>query len=134
MRQSKLGGLIVKIGFLVFSVAFPNLGLATGPGPVSILPSNNSLNAVVYSSWGHVLGFDTGWVDDSIALRMDFPLVNPGRCKVIDGGYALDSTEPGNHLHQAAIMGAFFNAKPLRVIVQGCVYDKPRIVGVGVQN
>ena len=86
------------------------------------------------TAWGRISTFETGWVDDTVAVTLiNTPVVNPGRCKVTSS-YALDPSEAGNHAHQAAIMGAYFNQKSVRLIVQGCIYDKPRIIGVAVQD
>jgi hypothetical protein len=96
------------------------------PGPVVTQPQS--------TTWGRIVTFETGWSDDTMAVTLaNVPVVNPSRCNVTSS-YALDPAEPGNHTHQAALMGAYFNQKQVRLIVLGCVYNKPRIIGVAVQD
>lgn len=86
------------------------------------------------SAFGHILWFETGWAQDTMAVKLDVPLVNPSSCPVTEGGYALEPTDPGVKVHEAAIMGAYFANKSVAIRVDGCSFDKPRVIGVAVQN
>jgi hypothetical protein len=86
------------------------------------------------STFGHIIWFETGWSQDTMAVILDVPMVNPSGCHVITVGYALDPTDPGVRVHEAALMGAYFANKRVAIRADGCVFDKPRIIGVAVQN
>lgn len=88
------------------------------------------------SQWGHILWFETGWRADTMAVALDVPTVNPANpsCAVTTAGYALDPQDPGVKVHEAAIMGVYFSGKKVRIRVDGCVFDKPRVIAVGVQD
>lgn len=105
------------------------------PVPTPLPPSPIWTLLQAYSEWGRIGGFETGWSEDTMAVFMaaNVPFINPGKCRVTNS-YALDPSEPGNHAHEAALMGAYFNGKSVRLLINGCVYDKPRIIAVGVQD
>lgn len=87
-----------------------------------------------YSQFGHVIGIETGWLDDTMAVKLDVPTVNSKSpvCKIMTAGYALDPADKGVKLHQSVLLSAFLSGRKVRVLVDGCVYDKPRIIGVGI--
>lgn len=101
------------------------------------------VNQPAVSDWGTVVFLETGWSADTMSVLLSVPTVSsktlspagpPRSCSVMDAGYALDPADPGVHAHQAVLLGAFLNGKQVRVRVQGCVYDKPRIIAVAIQN
>jgi hypothetical protein len=92
-----------------------------------------ALAAPNYSQFGHVIGIETGWLDDTMAVKLDVPTVNsPTPCRIMTAGYALDPGDKGVKLHQSVLLSAFLSGRKVRILVEGCVYDKPRIIGVGI--
>ncbi|HKW91211.1 MAG TPA: hypothetical protein VJX92_04880 [Methylomirabilota bacterium] len=86
-----------------------------------------------YSQFGHVIGIETGWLDDTMAVKLDVPTVNsPTPCRIMTAGYALDPNDKGVKLHQSVLLSAFLSGRKVRILVDGCVYDKPRVIGVGI--
>jgi hypothetical protein len=86
-----------------------------------------------YSAFGHVIGIETGWRDDTMGFKLDVPTVNsPTPCKIMGAGYALDPQDPGVKLHQSVVLSAFLAGRKIRVLVDGCAYDKPRVIGIGI--
>jgi hypothetical protein len=86
-----------------------------------------------YSQFGHVIGIETGWLDDTMSVKLDVPAVNsPTPCRIMTAGYALDPADKGVKVHQSVLLSAFLSGRKVRVLVDGCVYDKPRIIGVGI--
>lgn len=69
-----------------------------------------------------------------MSVNLDVPMVNPTNpsCQTTTAGYALDPNDPGVKVHEAAIMGAYFAGKKVYIRVDGCVFTKPKIIGVGV--
>lgn len=115
------------------------------------LSASPAASAPRYSEFGHVVGLETGWLDDTMGVKLDVPFVNSfemswlvfspleslphGRrkpCKITTAGYALDPKDRGVKLHQAVLLSAFLAGRKVRVLVEGCIYDKPRIIGVGI--
>lgn len=126
----------------------PKLFIAAAVAAGLSLPA---ASAPRYSKFGHVVELETGWADDTMSAKLDVPFVNSfmlnitsfsrdhrfGRtlvepCKTTTAGYALDPKDPGVKLHQAVLLSAFLAGRKVRVLVEGCIYDKPRIIGVGM--
>jgi hypothetical protein len=109
------------------------------------------------SEFGHITALETGHVgatstpDDTMSVILDVPPVNSGvlqfstspttggprsvtivPCQITNAGYGLDPKDPGVKVHEAALLGAFFAREKVRVLVDGCIYDKPRIIAVGI--
>lgn len=101
-----------------------------------VIRSNLAIADQAVSEWGRILWFETGWSADTMAVMLNVETVNPTNpsCNVLDAGYALDPQDPGVRVHQAAIMGAFFSGKQVRIRAEGCVYGKPKIIAVAVKN
>lgn len=85
------------------------------------------------SEVGHVVQLETGWSQDTMAIFLDVPTVNPiPNCPVTSGGYALDPRDPGVRIHQAALLGAYLSGKRVYIRADGCVFGKPKVIAVGV--
>jgi hypothetical protein len=100
----------------------------TTPPTGKVLPEPPAIQT---SEWGHIVWFETGWADDTMAVMLDVPTVNPG-CRITDAGYALNPKDPGVKVHEAAIMGAYFSGRRVRIRAQGCAYEKPLVIAVAV--
>ena len=105
----------------------------------ALVQSGVAIAAQAVSDWGHILWFETGWAADTMAVMLDVPQVNPtdstgAKCPITNAGYALDPQDPGVKVHEAAIMGAYFAGKRVRIRADGCVFQKPRVIAVAVQD
>jgi hypothetical protein len=105
----------------------------------AVIQSGVAVSAQAVSDWGHILWFETGWAVDSMSVMLDVPQVDPtdatgAKCPITNAGYALDPQDPGLKAHEAAIMGAYFAGKRVRIRADGCVFQKPRIIAVAVQD
>jgi hypothetical protein len=85
------------------------------------------------TDWGYVTQLRTGWIEDSMAVFTTAPGMNPG-CKVSNAGYATNPGDAGHKLFHAALFGAYFNNKRVQLLLRDCVFDKPRIIAVNVQD
>jgi hypothetical protein len=104
------------VGALVVSVAL-HAGMAVA-------------NQVV-SEVGRIVQLETGWSQDTMAIFLDVPTVNPG-CPILDAGYALDPKDPGVRAHEAALLGAYLSGKRVYIRADGCVFGKPKVIAVGI--
>jgi len=127
------------IGAVIGSVAIALLTFAT---PCAVAQSR-LLHSIVSTEWGFITEISTAWSDDALAVFHTQPIVNPwtdlavtpgGECKITTAGYATDPSDPGHKLLHAVIIAAFLHHKPVRFLVQGCAYDKPRIISVDVRD
>lgn len=84
----------------------------------------------VLSAKGTITGIEAGWTDDSMAVWHSAPIVNPSNCKVANYGYATNPADPGHSLFHTVILSALLNKREVHIVVYGCIYEKPRIVGV----
>jgi hypothetical protein len=127
------------IGAVIGSVA-PALLIFATPSAVAQL---RQLHPIVASEWGFITEISTAWSDDALAVFHTQPIVNPwtdlsvtpgGECRVTNAGYATDPSDPGHKLLHAVIIAAFLHHKPVRFVIQGCAYDKPRIISADVRD
>jgi len=103
---------------------------------------------VVTTDWGSIQSFSSAWREDAMAVHHSAAFMNsqvrvwvPGghfitedQCTVVNDGYATDPTDPGRKLHHALLIAAFLHGKFVRLVLQGCSYDKPRIIAVEVKD
>jgi hypothetical protein len=114
---------------------------------------------VHYTNFANIVGLETGWEIDSLRVKLDeaqAPFVNAHEedkdivpcppapqpcfhqvrittpCQSTNGGYVLDPSHSGVKLHQAAFLSAFTAGKKVRLILSGCLFTSPVIVGVNV--
>jgi hypothetical protein len=86
-----------------------------------------------YSAWGSVQWIMSGWTQDTMAVIHSAPMVNPGGCSVTNAGYATNPADAGRSLFHTIALSAFLNRKEVRFVVDGCVFNKPRIIGVDIR-
>jgi len=100
---------------------------------------------VVLSDWGHIERLHSAWMADAMGIHHTAPFVNSKRfdpitatirdeCTAVNDGYATDPADPGHRLHHAILLGAYLHGKQVRLALQGCSYDHPRIIGVEVRD
>ncbi len=123
-------------GVLVFCALFVTMELHAQPLP---------LEKVVFTDWGQIDDLRSAWADDAMGVHHSAPFVNSQRlspahlggyvdeCTAKNDGYATHPTDPGRKLHHAILIGAFLHGKEVRLTLQGCAYDHPRIIAVEVR-
>jgi hypothetical protein len=112
------------------------------PAPVRLLPK--PVQVPEYTAWGHVSALETGWSQDTMSITLDptVPFVNGSEpvvgvlvpCSVTNAGYALDPADPGVKVHEAALLSGLASRKWVRLLVLGCVFNKPKVIAVGVSD
>lgn len=97
-----------------------------------------------WTDFGSITSLEAGWGADTIAIRLNAPFQNsfvpapavPGgarACTATNAGYATDPNDPGHSLYHTLAMAAFLNKKDVRLLLQGCVYDKPKIIAIQIR-
>lgn len=76
----------------------------------------------------------TGHNKDQFGIHTVAPTVNPAHCLLPDSGYATDSNQPGYHTFYAAALLAFAERAGIEVVVddEGCVADRPKLIGINI--
>jgi hypothetical protein len=115
----------IKVWRRLVMMAIVGLGLTVASGAQA--------QTMTWTSWGYVTWLVGGWSQDTIAAGHTAPLVNPGNvCKTSNAGYATDPADPGHSLFHTMLLSSFMNKKEVRFLLQGCVYDKPKIIAVEI--
>lgn len=55
-------------------------------------------------------------------------------CRITNGGYALKPTDSGVKLNESVLLSAYLAGKTVSLFLDGCVFNKPRIIGIRVGN
>jgi hypothetical protein len=124
--------LILAIALILAFSSKVSLGQNKQQPPQSVGQLTPGLGDKV-TDWGYITQLRTGWIEDSMAVFTTAPGTDPG-CKVRDAGYATNPNDPGHKLFHAALFGAYFNNKRVQIVLRDCVFDKPRIIAVNVQD
>lgn len=106
------------------------IGLVAG---VVITSGSVLAQEVVVSDWGSITLVSAGWTVPSIAVYHTAPIKNPGHCPVLNGGYATDPQDSGAQLFNTVALSAFMNRREVQIIVSGCAFGKPRLVGINAR-
>lgn len=85
---------------------------------------------VVTSEYGSVRQLVSGWADNAMSVFHNAPMANPAGCAITTAGYATAPTDPGVDLFHSMLIAAFHQRTEVALIVQGCAYGKPRVIGV----
>lgn len=108
-------------------LAFGALLLATALVPISASAEPK------WTSYGKITQLSAGWKEDTLAVFLSAGIVNPGGCPTVEGGAVTNPVDPGHTLFHAVLLSAWLNSKEVALLVDGCVYSKPRIIGVNVR-
>jgi hypothetical protein len=109
------------------------------------------------TNYGHIVELETGSLqekilrpgpipaDDTMIVILDVAFVNsfypslPGDfhpprtpCKITKGTYALDPKDTGVKVNESVLLSAYLAAKKVSLVLDGCVFDMPRIVSVNM--
>ncbi len=82
---------------------------------------------------GAFTGFGTCWAADCYVISTTAPYVDNGCNGTSTAQYATAPGAAGNTTIHATLLGAFLAQKKVALVVQGCVFGHPQIIGVGVQ-
>ncbi len=88
---------------------------------------------VEFTQFGSVQELEVGWIEDAMSVRHSAPIVNPGRCPVTAAGYATNPADRGHSLFHTVLLSAFLNRKEVSLGISGCIFSKPRVIGVKIR-
>jgi hypothetical protein len=119
----------MTIAFSILAV----VGIATAS--IMLLKPANKVHAQsspAVTANGNFTGFGTCWSADCYVLSTNAPYVDNGCGGTATAQYATAPVAPGNTTIHATLLGAFLSGKKVALVVQGCVFGHPQVIGVGV--
>lgn len=87
---------------------------------------------VATTQTGSFTGFGTCWAADCYVISTNAPYVDNGCNGTSTAQYATAPGAAGNTTIHATLLGAFLAQKKVALVVQGCIFGHPQIIGVGV--
>ena len=86
-----------------------------------------------YTQWGSIQDLEAGWGQDTMSIRHSAAVMNPGGCSVATAGYATNPADTGHSLFHTLLLSAFLNRKEVSLLIDGCVFSKPRVIAVKIR-
>ena len=118
-----------RIAILAISLAIIGIGVLTLKHP-SIVHAQSTAQV---TQFGTFTQFGTGWASNVLIVQTTAPYVDNGCNGTATAQYATLDGAPGNPTIHAVLLGAMLSGKPVELVVQGCAYGHPQIIGVAVQ-
>ncbi len=81
---------------------------------------------------GNIIGFGTCWSAECLVVATNAPYVDNGCNGSASAQYATSPGAAGNSIIHASLLGAMLSGKKVSLVVQGCIFGHPQIIGVGV--
>lgn len=100
---------------LLFALVVPNVVLAAELSPK-----------------GKITGYYTGWAKDQVRVTIQGAAYTEGNCTAPDGYVTAEFDNTGYKTHAATLLAAYLSGKEVRIVVDGCVSNRPRIWGVNL--
>jgi hypothetical protein len=82
---------------------------------------------------GRITFYSGGWTDAIVRVQLQATFQNPDNCGLIDG-YVVDPALGGAQLFSSFLLTAFTTDQPVRLVIDGCAYSRPRIIAVTLQK
>ena len=97
---------------------------------LSCLITQQAFAEPTYTAWGTIRELEAGWTVDSMSVSHSASVVNPSGCSVTTYGYATSPEDSGRSLFHTMLMSAFLNRKEVALLIDGCAYNKPKVISV----
>ena len=106
----------LRAGFLMI------FAIATFTSTVQAAPTSSPEGSITY--------MEGGWVGAGLRVQLSQgPFTNPSACPLTDG-YTTQPADSGHQLFNAMLLSAYMSGRRVRVVVDGCAFDRPRIISV----
>jgi len=79
---------------------------------------------------GIVTGYYTGWGTDQVRVTIEGADYSEGNCPTKDGYITKESDNSGYKTHTSALLSAYLAGVRVKIVVDGCISNRPRIWGV----
>jgi hypothetical protein len=95
------------------------------------LTLTSTAHAATWTGWGRVTYLEAGWALETVAVKIAAPVID--FCGTTNGGYATDPSDPGHNLFHQVLLQAFRDGRAVQLLLERCVFGKPRIIAVGIR-
>ncbi|KRA61839.1 hypothetical protein ASD79_06950 [Caulobacter sp. Root655] len=85
------------------------------------------------SSWMRVNALVGGWTSAGLRIQTGGTFFNPEACAIQDG-YFLDPSLPAASLFWSMLLTAQSMGVDVQLTVDGCIYSRPKIIGVALRR
>jgi hypothetical protein len=101
-------------------------------GSIGVALTSSANAAETWTAFGKISYIEAGWKQDTVAIFLGAPMVNPDNCPVTNAGSATDPGDPGHSLFHTTALAALLNGKEVHLLISGCVFGKPKIIAIGI--
>lgn len=109
------------------------IGLAVALGVAAALVSGTAMAAPAETPWGKVNYIAGGWTAANVRVQTTASFYNPEVCSMTDG-YVIDAALPGAQLFSSMLLTAFSTGQDVKLVVDGCVLERPRVISVTLRR
>lgn len=104
---------------------------------ISLIVSFNTLAAVELTNKGKITGYHTGWGSAGVRVTIEGATYTQGGCSTKDGYFTMKETPSsgsfsGYETDIAALLAAYMSGKPVILAIDGCIGNRPKIIGVSI--
>jgi len=87
----------------------------------------------VETQWARVNYIAAGWTAAHVRVQTSATFYNPESCPATDG-YMVEASLPGAQLFASMLLTAFSTNREVKLVLDGCVLERPRIIGVTLRG
>ncbi|WP_158658074.1 hypothetical protein [Agarilytica rhodophyticola] len=88
--------------------------------------------SAVNSPKGKITGFYTGWNEDNVRITIEGAQYQEENCPTKDGYMVSKKDINGYETHISVLLAAFMSSKAVKVVIEGCTVNRPKIIGVSI--
>jgi hypothetical protein len=99
---------------------------------LSLVLSSSANATPNVGAWGHVNYLGGGWTNADLRVQMDIAFYNPESCSFTDG-YMVNNADGGHELFSSLLITAYTLHQQVQLVVDGCYFSRPHIIGVYVK-
>jgi hypothetical protein len=107
--------------------------LCVAVGAAFALMSGAAMATPLETPWARVNYIAGGWVGAHVRVQTTAAFYNPEACSMTDG-YVVEASLPGAQLFASMLLTAFSTNREVKLVVDGCVLERPRIISVTLRG
>lgn len=97
------------------------------------LMSGAAMATPLETPWAKINYIAGGWVGAHVRIQTTAAFYNPEACPMTDG-YIVEASLPGAQLFASMLLTAFSTNREVRLVVDGCILERPRIISVALRG
>lgn len=93
----------------------------------------NSATAATNTPVGRITELHGGWYEPNLQIFLDIPQVNPDNCSN-PSGYIIPANLVANAQLTSLALTAYSLKHRVSLVVEGCIYETPRVIAVHIKE